>query len=218
MLTRPAGRGEPPAVLAAFDDGAPALVEARRGKGRVLLYTSTVDRDWTDWPLRTSFLPALQRFAGWLSGALDDRRDPPTVAGSARTLHLGPGRRLMALLAPGGAAVAPRDLGATSVATPDGGSDLTFTVRAPGLWQVQVEERGAVRLDAALAFAAVIDAREADTRRLEPAALTAWLGGQATARVDGPGGPPVAGPGLPLWSMLLACAVALFLLESVLLS
>jgi hypothetical protein len=141
MLTRPAGRGEPPAVLAAFEDGAPALVEGRRGKGRVLLYTSTVDREWTDWPLRTSFLPAMQRFAGWLSGELD-----------------------------GGQAVA-----------------------------------------------AEIDARESDTRRLEPATLTAWLGGQAVARVGEPGA-AAEGPGLPLWSILLAVALALFVAESVLLS
>lgn len=218
MLTRPAGRGEPPVVLAAFEDGAPALVEARRGSGRVLLYTSTVDREWTDWPLRTSFLPAMQRVAGWLSGALDDRRDPPTVVGSPRTLHLGPGRRLSALVGPDGVARPARDLGAAAAVAPDGGSDLTFTVRQPGAWQVQVEERGATRVEAGLAFAAVIDAREADTRRLEPAALTAWLGGEATARVDGQGGAAPAGPGLPLWSMLLALAVALFLAESALLS
>src|SRR6266545_3471831 len=56
-----------PRVLASFDDGAPALLEARRGKGRVLLFTSSADRDWTDWPIRTSFLPAMQRFAGWLA-------------------------------------------------------------------------------------------------------------------------------------------------------
>ena len=217
MLTRPAGRGEPPVVLAAFDDGAPALVEARRGKGRVLLYTSTVDRDWTDWPLRTSFLPAMQRFAGWLSGALDDRRDPPTVVGSPRTLHLEPGRRLTALLGPDGKSRAARDLGVTAATTGDGGSDLTFTPRQPGPWQVQVEERGASRVDGALAFAVVIDPRESDTRRLEPAALTAWLGGQAMARVDGPAGGAGGGPGVPLWSILLAVAVALFLAEAALL-
>ena len=218
MLTRPAGRGEPPAVLAAFDDGAPALVEARRGKGRVLLYTSTVDREWTDWPLRTSFLPAMQRFAGWLSGALDDRRETPTVVGSPRTLHLEPGRRLAALVGPDGAARPARELGATSAPAADGGSDLTFTPRQPGVWQVQVEERGATRVDGALAFAAVLDARESDTRRLDPATLTAWLGGQATARVDGPGHAAGGGPGLPLWSILLAAAVALFLAEAALLS
>jgi hypothetical protein len=218
MLTRPAGRGEPPLVLAAFDDGAPALVEARRGKGRVLLYTSTVDRDWTDWPLRTSFLPAMQRFAGWLSGALDDRRDPPTVVGSPRTLHLSPGRRLAALVGPDGAPRQARDLGAAAVATPDGGTDVTFTTSQPGAWQVQVEERGATRVDGALAFAVVMDPRESDTRRLEPAALTAWLGGQALARVDGAGGAAVEGPGVPLWSILLLLALGLFVAESVLVS
>jgi hypothetical protein len=220
MLTRPAGRGEPPVVLAAFDDGAPALVEARRGRGRVLLYTSTVDRDWTDWPLQTSFLPAMQRFAGWLSGALDDRRDPPTLAGSPRTLHLGPGRRLAALVGPDGKSRAPRELGATAVAAADGGSDLTFTPGQPGIWQARVEERGVIREEGGLAFAVVVDPRESDTRRLEPAALTAWLGGQAVARVDGPGGggTGAGGPGVPLWSILLAAAVALFLAEAALLS
>ena len=226
MLTRPPGRGEPPLVLAAYDDGAPALVEARRGKGRVLLYTSTVDREWTDWPLRTSFLPAMQRFAGWLSGALDDRREAPTVVGSPRTLHLGPGRRLAALLGPDGKAREPRELGATSAPAADGGSDLTLTPRQPGVWQAQVEERGLTRVDGSLAFAAVLDARESDTRRLEPEALAAWLGGRGAARVDAagqaaagePAQAPLGGPGLPLWSLLLALALALFLVEAALLA
>ena len=216
MLTRPAGRGEPPVVLAAYDDGAPALVEARRGQGRVLLYTSTVDRDWTDWPLRTSFLPAMQRFAGWLSGALDDRRDPPTVVGSPRHAAPRAGAAARGAGGPGRQERAPRATwGRRRPPAADGGSDLTFTPRQPGLWQVKVEERrrppGST---AALAFAAVVDPRESDTRRLEPAELTAWLGGEAMARVDGPAGGAGGGPGVPLWSILLAVAVALFLAEA----
>ena len=219
MLTRPAGRGEPPAVLAAYDDGAPALVEARRGQGRVLLYTSTVDRDWTDWPLRTSFLPAMQRFAGWLSGALDDRRDPPTVVGSPRTLHLGPGRRLAGAgragregrpgARPGGDAGRPRP---TAAAT----SPSRRASRGRG--RCRWRSAAPTRVDGALAFAAVVDPRESDTRRLEPAELTAWLGGEATARVDGPAGGAGGGAGVPLWSILLAVAVALFLAEAALLA
>jgi len=84
---------------------------------------------------------------------------------------------------------------------------------------VQVEERGTVRPDPGLAFAVVVDPRESDTRRLSPEALTAWLGGEATARVEGPGrGPAGGGAALPLWSVLLAVAVALFLVEGALLS
>ncbi|OJH39531.1 hypothetical protein BON30_18725 [Cystobacter ferrugineus] len=61
-------------VLAAYQDGAPAVAVARRGKGRVALFTSTVDRDWTDFPIRTSFLPLMQRFAAYLSGSLEEQR------------------------------------------------------------------------------------------------------------------------------------------------
>jgi hypothetical protein len=217
LLTRPPAKGETPTVLAAFDDGAPALVEARRGRGRVLLFTSTVDRDWNDWPIRTSFLPAMQRFAAWLTGGLEERRDLPTVVGTSRQVRLGEGRQLRALIGPDGQVRTRAELEAAGLETSEGGAAFTFTPRRPGLWQVRVAERGAERVDPALAFAVVPDPREADTRRLQPSELTAWLGGEAHARVDGPGGPPAASQGVPLWSWLLAAAVALFLAEGLLL-
>lgn len=216
MLTRPAPKGEAPTVLAAFDDGAPALVEARRGRGRVLLFTSSADRDWTDWPIRTSFLPAMQRFAAWLAGALEERRDVPTVVGTPRQVRLGDGRALRALVGPDGKERARRELEAAGMDVADGGAAFTFTPRQPGLWQVKVAERGGERLDPALAFAVVPDPRESDTRRLEPAELTAWLGGEAHARVDGQGG-GAGTQGVPLWTWLLAAAVALLLAEGLLL-
>ncbi|HEX4934029.1 MAG TPA: hypothetical protein VFV33_12660, partial [Gemmatimonadaceae bacterium] len=89
-------------VLASFDDGAPALVEGRRGKGRVLLFTASADRDWTDWPIRTSFLPAMQRFAGFLAGSLEERREPPLPVGAPRTVRADEGERVVALIGPDG--------------------------------------------------------------------------------------------------------------------
>jgi len=217
MLTRPAPKGEAPAVLAAFDDGAPALVEARRGRGRVMLFTSTADRDWSDWAIRTSFLPAMQRFAAWLSGALEEKRDVPTVVGSPRTIKLGPGagvaRTLVALIGPDGKERKRRDLEATGLEAAEGGAAVTWTPPEPGLWQVRVAERGAERLEPTLAFAVVPDPRESDTRRLEPGELTAWLGGEAHARVEGQGVAAAQTRAVPLWSILLAAAVALFLVE-----
>jgi hypothetical protein len=216
MLTRPAPKGEAPAVLAAFDDGAPALVEARRGRGRVLLFTSTADRDWNDWPIRTSFLPAMQRFAAWLSGALEERRDVPTVVGTARTVKLGEGRTFRGLTGPDGKERSRRELEAAGLDVADGGGAFTLTPREPGLWQVKVADRGGERLEPSLAFSVVPDPRESDTRRLAPAELTAWLGGEAHARVDGQG-TASATQGVPLWTWLLAAAVALLLAEGFLL-
>ena len=49
--------GEGSQILARFDGGAPALLERRVGAGRVLLWTSTLDLAWGDFPLKPVFLP-----------------------------------------------------------------------------------------------------------------------------------------------------------------
>jgi hypothetical protein len=50
-------------VLARFDAGAPAVIERRVGAGRVLLWASTFDQSWTDFPIRAVFLPFVHRAA-----------------------------------------------------------------------------------------------------------------------------------------------------------
>jgi hypothetical protein len=214
VLTRPAARGEAPRVLATFDDGAPALLEARRGKGRVLLFTSTADRDWTDWPIRTSFLPAMQRFAGWLAGGLEDRREPASRVGEPRAIALQPGEALVALVGPDGRERRRAELERAGLE--ERGGALRFTPREPGLWQVRVAAGGTERLEPRLAFAVAFDPRESDTRRLRPDELTAWLGGEAHARVEGQAGAGRPGAEVPLWSILLVLGVVAFFLEGVL--
>jgi len=53
--------GSPATVLARFDDGAPALLERNVGRGRVLLWTSTLDLAWNDLALKPVFLPFVHR-------------------------------------------------------------------------------------------------------------------------------------------------------------
>jgi Aerotolerance regulator N-terminal len=205
-------------VLVTFDDGAPALVEARRGKGRVLLFTSSADRDWTDWPIRTSFLPAMQRFAGWLAGGLDDRREPAVVVGAPRTLRLEEGESLAALVGPDGRERRRAELERAGLRE-DARGQVKVTPREPGLWQVKLQVGGQERVEPRLAFAVAPDPRESDTRRLDPAELTAWFGGESHAKVEGDAR-AAAGGGreVPLWSILLVLGLAAFLLEGVLLA
>lgn len=59
-------------VLARFDDGAPALVEHRVGRGKVMVWASTLDSYWNDLALQPVFLPfvhQLAKYAGRYSGA-----------------------------------------------------------------------------------------------------------------------------------------------------
>ncbi|HET7697409.1 MAG TPA: BatA and WFA domain-containing protein [Vicinamibacterales bacterium] len=61
-------------VAARFTTGAPALVE-RSGPGRVLLFTSDVDRRWNDLPLHPAFVPFTQEVARYLGA----RPAPPSA-------------------------------------------------------------------------------------------------------------------------------------------
>ena len=54
-------------VLAVFDDGNPAVVEKVYGNGRVLCYTSTIDREWNDLPIHGVFLPFLHETIKYLA-------------------------------------------------------------------------------------------------------------------------------------------------------
>ncbi len=46
-------------ILASFDDQNPTLVEKEYGRGRVLCFTSSIDREWTDMPIHAVYLPFL---------------------------------------------------------------------------------------------------------------------------------------------------------------
>ena len=66
LLLEPTAAAESDTLLS-FKDAAPALIERRVGKGRVLLFTTGVDLDWTDLPTRTAYLPLVQRTVNYLA-------------------------------------------------------------------------------------------------------------------------------------------------------
>ena len=63
-------------IIAAYDDGSPALFEKAYGNvGRVLCFTSTIDREWNDLPIRAVYLPFLHEAIKYL--ALKDVKATP---------------------------------------------------------------------------------------------------------------------------------------------
>jgi uncharacterized membrane protein len=55
-------------VLATYRDGKPALVERRRGKGTIVWFTSSGDREWSDWPRSRLYLPLVYQLLGYQTG------------------------------------------------------------------------------------------------------------------------------------------------------
>ena len=194
------GSGETAEVLAAFDDGAPALLHARRGKGRVLLFTSTVDRAWSDFAIRTSFLPLVQRSAAYLAGGLEERERLEGHIG--QTVLLRPET-------PGGVA---------EVRSPSGGKVATRPEADGALRVGPLSEPGIYRpLDASGGpaqppFAVVLDPAQSDLTRVKPEALAAYFGEEA---VKGPSG--AAETRVPVWTWLLVVAALCFFFEGTLL-
>ncbi len=65
--------GNDTSIIATYDDGNPALFEKTYGTGRVLCFTSTLDREWTDLPIRAVYLPFLHESIKYLALKRDRR-------------------------------------------------------------------------------------------------------------------------------------------------
>jgi hypothetical protein len=60
-------------ALAEYTDGPPALLERRAEAGRVMLFTSDLDRRWNDFPLQAAFVPFVQEIVRHLAGSVPAR-------------------------------------------------------------------------------------------------------------------------------------------------
>jgi len=149
------------AVLARFEDGSPALVEARTGKGRVLLFTSSLGPSWNDLPLTPLYLPFIHqmvRYAG--------TREENAWYGLGQTFTVGRRQEAAppAVDTPGGARLSE------SRSTPEG--DLLVTAREPGFYRL--------RYNSQPDFAAVnVDGAEGDFTKLNFGEFMAGVTGGA---------------------------------------
>src|SRR5579872_5366449 len=163
-VTQPAGQ-----VLARFDDGAPALLERKTGAGRVLLWTSALDMDWSDLPVKPVFLPFIQTVTKYLA----DYTEAPASLTVGQVVPAP--RRLggkMAIASRGSTiAVAPSG-SRVSVDTEDGALELT----EQGFYDVRTQGAGP---DSAVTLAVNVDLDESDLTPMDPRELQAAVAGHA---------------------------------------
>src|SRR5207344_252344 len=89
MLLEPVPDASGRTVVLRYENGAPALVEAEIGRGRVLLLTTTVDREWTDLPIRPGFLPLVREATRFLAALPSGDATATVTVGGKRELILG---------------------------------------------------------------------------------------------------------------------------------
>jgi hypothetical protein len=166
MLLAPAPDAPGRSVVLRYENGAPALVASEIGRGRVLLLTTTVDREWTDLPIRPGFLPLMQEAARYLAGAPGSDSISALTVGQRREIGVGGEDRRVEVVKPGGE---------TRSLTPEGRAPeahgrrtVTFTeTDEPGLYRVRAARTDGTVVDrASESFVVNLDAAESDPARL----------------------------------------------------
>jgi hypothetical protein len=174
LLLQPGGN-RAAKVLVEYEDGQPAIVEGEAGQGRVILLTTSIDRDLTDLPIRPAFVPLVRRMVLELGNALSKPDPRKTLVGEPRTIRIPAGTTRLSVTGPDGKEKTweQGELG--------GSGELAFTdTLLPGHYQVKAAFAGPlVALDAE-SFAVNVDTRESDLRPLSVDEATAVLLGTAT--------------------------------------
>ncbi len=187
-------------VVVQLKGGLPLLMERKVDGGIVMLLTTTLDRDWTDLPIRPGYLPLVQRAARYLAGRLGDREPRRVSVGRSIDLEVSVGMRRLVVLDPGD--------GKTVFAAKElaGRSRMRFMgTTTPGSYRVwaQMPGFGGLKELSDMEFVVETDPAESDL-----------------ARVATEEGSDVAGPlegvvgVLPIWPYLLLFAVLFLLFET----
>ena len=211
-------------VLARFDTGEPALVERTAGRGRVIMFASTLDLNWSDLALKPMFLPFVHQLGRHLSGF----REQPAWLTIGQVLDVDAAE--IAAGATSGSAA--RAAAGRTILTPSGQRrDLTSAAPAPGTTTppaaaLELTEQGfyeirVVGKDAAAPVVAAsnVSLAESNLDRMDPQELVAAVTGNGTT--GSAGGQDV----LPdeaqelaqrVWWYLLFAGILLLIAETVL--
>ncbi|MSO82966.1 MAG: VWA domain-containing protein [Acidobacteria bacterium] len=184
-------------VLARFDGGAPALLERRTGTGRVLLWTSTLDLAWSDFPLKPVFLPFVHRAARYLSAYTEPA--PWSTVGQVLDASFG----AAASTPRGGVVVTPSG---RQVPIDEEGSDV-LELTEQGFYELRTRAGEGV----AAAVASNVDSAESDLTVMDPkeivAAATSGAGDDSRAAAGVPPPPDAQERSQRLWWYLLCLGI-----------
>jgi hypothetical protein len=79
------------AALVSLANGDPLMTEQKVGSGRVIFIATSADRDWTDLPVKTAYLPLIQAFTNYLAGGKRGALDYGVPVGATKEIPLSAG-------------------------------------------------------------------------------------------------------------------------------
>jgi len=190
-------------VLARYDNGTAALVQADAGKGRLLLYTSTIDRDWNDLPIHPGFVPFVQQAARHLARMSPHGRPRTLLVGQQLLLDIAADTARLDVTHPSGAhsVIEGEELAERK--------QVRFSeTDRPGFYRVaEIKRDGASSTPGDADFAVNLDPRGSDLRRADLTQI-ARASTQPTASLDS------HERRVELWHAVAAALLLFLLIES----
>ncbi|MBT8496200.1 MAG: hypothetical protein KJO07_24355, partial [Deltaproteobacteria bacterium] len=164
-------------VLARYQSGAAAIVEGAVGQGRVLLLTSSIDREWSDLVIQTGFVPLIDGSIRYLAKKQLRAGKGDVLVGQAALVSVEPRDRRLEIATPGGKT---RVLEGERLA---GREVVRFDrTNRPGFYAVSAVQESGKRIDRPeSAFAANIDPVVSGLARVDEARLPIGGSGKQTA-------------------------------------
>ena len=190
-------------VLARYEDGNPALIEATQGTGKILLFTSTFDASWNDLPLTPLYLPLVRQ----MTRHLGEREERPWYPlGQTFTVTAAKDGSVPAVDLPSGERLTERKQTATG--------ELIVAAKEPGFYRL--------RFPNASDYTAVnVDTKESDLTKLNVEEFVRTVtGADAKAQTAAGANEKLSKEEVEsrqrVWWWLLIVAMLLFLTEAIL--
>jgi len=197
-------------VLMDFANGQAALVEGQFGKGKVLLFTSTCDLAWNNFPLRRAFLPWVHQVVYYLSNQQTEAeafrlRDKVTFQALSAEY-----RQVIAVTDPSGRRTVLRPQ------VKGGYAEATFTATdEPGMYQVQADpafsHSGGFGVNLDVAESVLDMASQEAIAKAAPTGLVTFVEGPKRSVVEEV---KKTREGEKWWPLLFKLALVVFIVES----
>jgi hypothetical protein len=209
----PANQVEGVRVLARWNDpeAHPAVLEKRFGKGRVLLFTVTADKAWSDWPVDPTYVLAIRSTA--MAIARGERQEGTTSAGQPIQLVLDEGQTAIEakMSVPG------KDVTETmTIDRPEKGPVVlrSLPTAKAGVYRVTWKEAGGKEITRPVSVNP--ERSESDLEPIADVELAGLLGSLKAPIIHiGAGQDPTAQQGREIWKTLAAILMTMVLVETV---
>jgi len=210
MYVDPSSPGNCKTILS-FSNDTPAVVERQVDKGKAVFFASSLDRDWTDLPVKPLFLPLIQQLCRYLAGNVGEEMQHGIEVADAWQLP------------------SPYDVNALEIMNPEGEKTLlqlqsvnnekVFSYNEtglPGVYTITVDGEAHPKLPQR--FAVNLDTKESNLDKMEQNNVTALLAGTNLTITSSPvsmGGDALMGEAkMTLWGTILFFTLCILFAES----